>query len=185
MSETMAIRMVPTGQRYVRITGPLAPRVYPEDVTTDTPSLIIHLLFRFIHIASVILFLGGVFYARQVLVPVLEVLPEDARMTSAAGAQFRFRTVLWTLLVLIVGSGLYNFFTYSGPKHTSAYQIWFGIKMLLVAHILASAILWGTSPYGDVTIAGKSKRRLAGIMISGLLVVAISAYLRSLTLRGL
>jgi uncharacterized membrane protein len=154
-------------------------------VTTDTPVLLIHLLFRFLHIASVILFLGGVFYARQVLVPLLNVLPEDIRMPSAAGAQFRFRAVLWTLLALIVGSGLYNFFTYNGPKHTEAYQIWFGIKMLFVAHILSSAILWGTSPYGDVTVGGKSKHRLASIMISGLIVVAISAYLRSLTLRGL
>jgi hypothetical protein len=57
--------------------------------------------------------------------------------------------------------------------------------MLLVLHILASAILWATSPYGDVEIGGKSRRRLLSITISGIIVVAISAYLRSLTLRGL
>ena len=154
-------------------------------MTTDTPALILHLFFRFLHIASVILFLGGVFYSRQVLVPVLNVLPDSIRMPAAAGAQFRFRTVLWILLAVIVGSGLYNFFTYSGPKHSAAYQIWFGIKMLLVAHILASAILWGTSPYGDVAVSGKGKHRLTSIAISGLIVVAISAYMRSLTQRGL
>jgi len=154
-------------------------------VTTDTPALILHIIFRFVHIASVILFLGGVFYARQVLTPVLGVLPDSIKMPAAAGAQLRFRTVLWVLLVLIVGSGLYNFFSYSGPKHGEAYQIWFGIKMLFVAHILASAILWGTSPYGDVPVAGKPKHRLLSITISGLIVVAISAYLRSLSQRGL
>lgn len=154
-------------------------------MTTDTPALIVHLIFRFLHIASVILFLGSVFYARQVLVPVLNVIPDSIRMPSGAGAQFRFRAILWILLAIIVLSGLYNFLTYSGPKHTTAYQIWFGIKMLLVAHILASAILWGTSPYGDVAVAGKGKHRLASITISGLIVVAISAYLRSLTVRGL
>ena len=132
-----------------------------------------------------IVFLGGVFYARQVLVPVLDTLPEDVRMQSAAGAQIRYRTTLYVLLILIVISGLYNFLTYPGPKHGQAYQMWFGIKMLLVAHIAATAILWGTSPYGDVTIAGKSKRRLASMAISGLMVVLISAYLRSLTLSGL
>ena len=147
------------------------------------PDLFVHLISRFVHITSVILFLGGVFYARQVLVPVLNVLPEDTRMSSAAGAQLRFRTVLWTLLILIVGSGLYNLL--AGPKHTPTYHMWFGIKMLLVAHILATAILWGTSPYGDVTVAGKSKHRLASMTVSGLIVVAISAYLRSLTQRGL
>ncbi len=151
-------------------------------MTTDIPVLFLHWLSRFVHIGSVVLFLGGVFYARQVLVPVLNFLPEDTRMSSAAGSQMRFRTILWILLTLIVASGLYNFFT--GPKHTPVYHAWFGIKMLLVLHILASAILWGTSPYGDVAIAGKSKRRLMSMTISGLIVIAISAYLRSLTQRG-
>ena len=131
------------------------------------------------------MFLGGVIYARQVLVPVLNTLPEDVRMQSAAGTQMRYRSTLFVLLTLIVVSGLYNFLSYAGPKHGQAYQIWFGIKMLLVAHILATAILWATSPYGDVTVAGKSKRRLISLAISGLIVVLISAYLRSLTLSGL
>lgn len=150
-----------------------------------TPDFLLHLLSRFIHIGSVIVFLGGVVYARQVLVPVLDTLPEDMRMQSAAGAQMRYRSTLFGLLILIVASGLYNFFSYTGPKHGQAYQIWFGIKILLVAHILTSAILWATTPYGDVTVAGKSKHRLLSIAISGLIVVAISAYLRSLTLSGL
>lgn len=150
-----------------------------------TPDFLLHLLSRFIHISCVVLFLGGVFYARQVLVPVLDTLPEDMRMQSAAGSQMRYRATLFTLLILIVLSGLYNFFSYAGPKHGQAYQIWFGIKMLLVAHVLATAVLWATSPYGDVSVAGKSKRRLLSLTISGLLIVLISAYLRSLTLSGL
>ena len=147
--------------------------------------LVLHILFRYLHITAVILFLGGVVYARQVLSPILSGLPEDLRMQAAAGAQLRYRTTLYTLLGLIVVSGLYNFLSYEGPKHGPTYQIWFGIKILLVAHILTSAILWATSPYGDVTVGGKSKRRLAGIGISGLIVVLISAYLRSLSQRGL
>jgi uncharacterized membrane protein len=154
-------------------------------VTTDTPALLLHLLFRFLHIAPVVLFLGAVFYARQVLVPVLNVMPESVRMASAAGAQLRFRALLWMLLILIVGSGLYNFLSYSGPKHTTTYHIWFGIKMLLVLHVLATAILWGTSPYGEVSVSGKGSHRLASMVVSGLTIVAISAYLRSLTMRGL
>ena len=147
--------------------------------------LLLHTLARFIHISSVILLLGGIVYARQVLVPVLNVLPEDKRMQAAAGSQLRYRTTLFSLLALIVISGLYNFLTYSGPMHSQAYQIWFGIKMLLVAHILATGILWALSPYGDVEIAGKSKHRLISLGVAGFIVVLISAYLRSLTLRGL
>jgi uncharacterized membrane protein len=146
---------------------------------------LLHILARFLHIGSVILFLGGAVYARWVLNPVLNVLPEAMRMQAAAGAQLRYRNTLYTLLVLIVISGLYNFLTYSGPRHSQSYQIWFGVKMLLVAHLLATAVLWATSPYGDAAIGGKSKQRLLSITISGGIVVLISAYLRSLTLRGL
>lgn len=149
------------------------------------PDLFLHTLSRFIHISSVILLLGGIAYARQVLVPVLNVLPEDKRMQAAAGSQLRYRNTLFTLLALIVISGLYNFLAYEGPKHSQGYQIWFGIKMLLVAHILVTAILWALSPYGDVEFAGKSKHRLISIGAAGFTVVLISAYLRSLTLRGL
>lgn len=147
------------------------------------PDLLYHVLFRFIHISSVIALVGGIVYARQVLVPVLDSLPEDVRLETAGRAQKKYRSTLYTLLVLIVGSGLYNLL--SGPKHTHTYQVWFGIKMLLVAHIISAAILWVTSPYGDVTVAGKSKRRLISIAVSALIVVFISAYLRSLTQQGL
>ncbi len=147
--------------------------------------VLLHVLSRFIHISSAILLLGGAFYARQVLVPILSSLPSGQVETAARTSQVRFRTTLWSLLVLIVLSGLYNFTTYSGPRHSSSYQMWFGIKMLLVLHILATAILWGTSPYAGEISIGKSNRRLLGMVISGFVVVFISAYLRSLSQRGL
>ena len=138
---------------------------------------------RFLHIASVAGLVGGAIYARIALTPVLNALPEPERAGAARDAQARFRTPLFVLLILIVLSGLYQFMT--GPKHTSSYQMWFGIKMLLVLHILATGILWATSPHGDVTVEGKGNRRLAGIVISGLLAMLIAAYLRHLTLLGL
>ena len=124
-------------------------------------------------------------YARQVLVPTLNLLAEDTRRESAVAAQAFFRNTLFTLLTLIVISGLYNFLAYQGPKHSTPYQTWFGIKMLAVAHLLATAILWGTSPFGDVRVDGKNKQRTISMAITGLVVVLISSYLRSLSQRGL
>ncbi len=142
-----------------------------------------HVLFRFIHVGSVILLLGGMVYARLVLVPTLNSLPEDLRLPAASRAQISFRGILYGLLVLIVGSGIYNLVT--GPKHGEDYQIWFGVKMLLAAHFIATAILWSTSPYGDVSVNRKSKHRLISASISGLAIVLVAAYLKSLTQRGL
>jgi hypothetical protein len=140
-------------------------------------------LMRFLHIGSVVGLIGGALYSRAVLTPVLNALPEPQRAHAAASAQARFRTPLFVLLALVVLSGIYNLM--AGPHHSQQWQIWFGIKMLLVLHILAAAILWATSPYGDIAIEGKGKRRLAGICISGLLIVLIGAYLRYLTSHGL
>lgn len=118
-----------------------------------TPDLVYHVLFRFVHISSAIALLGGILYARQILVPTLNALPEEVRLDAAGRAQKKYRSTLFTLLVLIVGSGFYNLL--GGPKHAYAYQMWFGIKMLLVAHIFSAAILWVTSPYGDVRVGAK------------------------------
>lgn len=143
-----------------------------------TADILLHLLARFLHVGSAIVLLGGVFYARQVLVPVLSRLPEDTRTAALLEGTRQFRTTLYTVLGLLVVSGLYNFLT--GPKHSRDYHMWFGIKMLLVLHVLATAILWGTS-----TQPARNSRRLLSLTISGFIVVLISSYLRSLSQRGL
>jgi hypothetical protein len=143
--------------------------------------ILLHILSRFIHIICAIFLLGGCFYARRVLTPVLNVLPEDRRMQAAAGAQLRFRTILFGIIGFSLLSGIYNFLQ---TPHSRVYHIAFGIKMLLVLHIYATSVLWATSPYGDVNFAGKGKHRLLSITIAGVLVVLISAYLRSLSTPG-
>ena len=145
-----------------------------------SPDILLHLLARFFHVGSVIVLLGGIFYARQVLVPTLNRLPEDQRSSALTFSQTQFRGTLWVLLTLIVLTGFYNFFSYAGPRHSSSYQMWFGIKMLLVLHVAATAILWATSSQIE-----KTSRRLLSLTISGFVIVLISAYLRSLSQRGL
>jgi hypothetical protein len=57
--------------------------------------------------------------------------------------------------------------------------------MLLVLHILSTAILWVTSPYGDIAVGGKGKRRLAQLVIIGLITIFVGTYLHYLTSLGL
>lgn len=147
--------------------------------------ILLHIISRFLHIGSVILLLGGVAYARLVLSPAMVSLPGETALQLATLSAQRFRTILYTLLTLIVLSGFYNYLTYSGPRHTSSYQMWFGIKFLLVLHVLATAILWSTMPYREAAALLKAKRRLLSLTVSGFVIVLISAYLRSLSQRGL
>ena len=135
-------------------------------------------LVRFLHIASVAGLVGGVLYARLALTPSIEMLPEPERAQAARQAQASFRNVLFVMLILAVASGLYNLIGPPAPHHGRHWQIW------AVLHFLAASIRWAKSRYGDVPAECKSKRRLTGLTISGLIAILIANYLRYLTAQG-
>jgi hypothetical protein len=108
---------------------------------------------RWLHLASVIVLLGGVFYARVV----------------AGDLAPGFKPLAYVAIGGILVSGLYNFLSKTGLS--TNYQVWFGIKMLLALHVFATTILY------------RGKRRLlTGIVIAGAVIVAISGYLRWISL---
>jgi len=108
------------------------------------------LAMRWLHIASIVVLLGGVFYARV-----------------AAGEMLAtFKPVAYSAIGGILVSGLYNLLSKSHPQ--PHYQMWFGIKMLLVLHVFAATILY----------RGGKPRTLTGIIITGSLILLIAAYLR-------
>jgi hypothetical protein len=104
---------------------------------------------RWVHIASVIVLLGGIFYARVVVGDL------------ATG----FKPVAYWAIGGILVSGIYNFLSKNSPS--ANYQLWLGIKVLLALHVFAVAILY----------RGKA-RSLTGVVISGGLILAIAEYLR-------
>ena len=131
---------------------------------------------RWIHIASVVTLIGGFIFARVALAPALRMLPESERRAAGMRAAASFRPVIFTVIVTIFASGIYNYVT--GLRHPFVYQAWFGLKLLFVAHIFAVAILYALR---DVDEA-KRDRWVTGIVISGLIVIAISGYLRWISL---
>ena len=117
------------------------------------------LAMRWLHIASVVILLGGVFYARFV----------EGVMSA------RFKPWAYTAIGGILVSGTYNFLSKSTfPPH---YHAWFGIKVLLALHVFAIVAMYNQERH-------KMKPRLlTGVAISGALILACSAYLRWLGLR--
>jgi uncharacterized membrane protein len=138
---------------------------------------VLGVLMRWIHIASVVTLIGGFIYARFALAPALATVPPSEGEAVGAAAVRSFRALLYTVLITAIGSGIYNFAMKA--SYPPGYQMWFGIKMLLVLHIAAAAILYSVRPSNQA----KRNRTALGIVISGLLVIAISAYLRHLSLR--
>src|SRR5574340_1043220 len=109
---------------------------------------LLYVAMRWLHIASVTTLVGGMLYGRLV-----------ARPESAAATR-RFRPYGWAAVLALIFSGLYNIF--SAPGHSARYHMVLGVKLLLVAHVFAVALL---------VIAKKRERParlMAGAGISGL-----------------
>lgn len=110
---------------------------------------------RWLHLASVIVLIGGVFYSRF------------AAGEMAAG----FKPIAYVAIGGILASGLYIFLSKSSyPPH---YQMWFGIKVLLALDVFAAVILYRKGKQSSLTRAA----------IWGAVIVAIAGYLRWISLR--
>jgi hypothetical protein len=121
-------------------------------------------LFRWLHLTSVAIVLGGFFYVR-----------------FGAGGLMprpkRFRTWMIAAVVGLLVSGLYNFLTKGA--FPPGYHMWFGIKALLALHVIAVAII---ATKDDLTEARRA-RMSSGLVYSGLAIFAISSYLRWISLH--
>ncbi len=118
---------------------------------------ILPIAMRWLHLASVIVLVGGIFYARMVV-------------GDMAGG---FKPLAYMAIGGILVSGLYNFLS---KQHVSPnYQMWFGIKVLLALHVFAMTIVYQGGNQ-------KKTRLLTGALISSGVIVAIAGYLRWITL---
>ena len=134
-------------------------------------------LMRWIHIASVVTLIGGFIYARFVLAPALASHPAAERESLGSKTVDAFRPWLIAVIATTLGSGVYNYATKTAYPPT--YHIWMGIKLLLVLHIYASAILYAVRASDQA----KRNRTSLSIVISGLIVIGIADYLRYLSLK--
>lgn len=127
-------------------------------------------LVRWMHIASVATLVGGLLFARLVMSPALAGASVEVRGPVMERAAARFRPLVLMAMALLTGSGVFNILT--TPGHRPLYHIVLGIKLLLVLHVFAVALL-------VVRPAQPRRERLiTGAMISGLAIMLISAWLR-------
>jgi len=127
-------------------------------------------LVRWLHIASMTTLLGGMIFWRLVLAEASEDMGMAARGPLFERIAAAFRPLVFASIVGLVVSGLINYL--SAPGHSKLYHALFGIKMLLALHVFAVSIIM-------VQPNNPRRTRLAtGTMISGLIILLISAWLR-------
>lgn len=125
------------------------------------------IILRWLHIASMATLLGGMIFWRLVLARAGVEKDRGAFVEAIAAA---FRPLVFLSIAGLVLSGTINYL--SAPGHTKLYHAVFGVKLLLALHVFAVSIL-------IVQPNHPRRTRLAtGTMISGLVILLISAWLR-------
>jgi len=125
---------------------------------------------RWLHLASVATLIGGMIFGRFVMSAAADGLSPESRDSLMDRAGALYRPLVFSAMAALLVSGCYNIFTNVG--HTPLYHMLLGIKLLLVMHVFAVAILI-TRPHNP-----RRARMMAGAAISGLAIIAISDYLR-------
>jgi uncharacterized membrane protein len=134
---------------------------------------VLRVLMRWMHIASMALLIGGAAFLRLIARPALNASPDRAEMIERFAAGFR--PLVYAAAVGVIGSGLFNYMA-RGGRHTAFYHALFGIKMLLAAHVFASAFLMVRAGASDKVFF----RRATGVFASGAAIILLSAYLRGI-----
>lgn len=127
-------------------------------------------LMRWLHFTSMATLVGGILYGRLVMNSSLGGLSPDARDAFDRSAAAAYRPLVLSAVIGLIVSGTYNLMT--NPGHTPKYHMLLGIKLMLVLHVFAVAFLI-TKPNNP-----RRARMMTGTLISGLAILAISAYLR-------
>ena len=135
----------------------------------------LNVLMRWLHITSVVVLIGGVLYARLVVAASVQSLPAAEQEALGDAMAARFRSLLYLAVLFLLASGVYNLFLNLGRG--ALYQSLLGIKLLLVLHVFAVGFLI-VKPKNS-----KRTRQLTGIVISGVIIIVISAVLRQLHLQ--
>ena len=144
---------------------------------------------QWIHVGSVVLMIGGFFFFRVVFLPIANRHAESGVLISSALR--RFGGIVWTALLTVLISGLYNFITFFRTARSvaatgtfvsdySLYILVLGVKLFIVFLIFTLAIVL-TFPYPVFDVFQKRPAPWLNLtVILGLIVIFLSAFLRRL-----
>jgi uncharacterized membrane protein len=137
---------------------------------------LVRVLFRWMHIGSVIVLVGGAVFQRFFVMPAATSLPEAEHQALKDRVLARWRILVHVLITLILISGFYNLIKMA-REVTSTWHMLIGVKILLalVVFFIASALVGrskGLQPIRDqafLWLGVNVALAAAIVMISGVL----------------
>jgi uncharacterized membrane protein len=131
---------------------------------------ILAVIMRWLHISAMATLIGGAIFGKFVAAHAIGMMNPENREAMWEDVAAHFKPVVYIAVAALTVSGVYNVLAH--PGHSLLYHVLLGVKLLLVLHVFAVMLL---------TVQPNNKRRarmMAGAAISGLVIIAISAYLR-------
>jgi uncharacterized membrane protein len=141
------------------------------------------LFIRWVHVLSAITWVGGMLFIALVLVPTARALDEErlrTRLMQESG--YRFRTIGWSALALLVVTGLLNL--WFQPFLLRAPRFHWKLGLVVLALILSALHDWVLGPRAGLPGADPSVRRRASWIARVNVVVVLAVVLLGLSLRG-
>lgn len=138
------------------------------------------ILSRWLHILAATVAVGSFVYARFVLAPSLQALEDRQRTTLLTQLAARLRPLALSVIVILLASGAYNFYLALRNGVLDGYHMAFGIKFILALHVFGMLFQLSMPPSGDPVRDAKRSRLMMGAVISGAIILALGAYLRTL-----
>lgn len=123
-----------------------------------------------LHVVSAVTLVGGAIAWRLAAIPGIQLLEPGTRAKVDNAIAAAWRPAMFAAIGGVLLSGVYNLM--HRAAQTKQFHMLFGIKMLLVLHIFAVAML-ASRPDNP-----RRSRQLTGIAISGVVVLIISAAFR-------
>lgn len=141
------------------------------------------LFIRWVHVLAAITWVGGMLFIALVLVPTVRALDDErirTRLMQESG--YRFRTIGWIALALLVVTGLLNL--WYQPFLLRVPRFHWKLGLVVLALILSALHDWVLGPRAGRPGADPSVRVRASWVARANAVVALAVVLLGLSLRG-
>ena len=135
-------------------------------------------LFQWIHVTAAVIGVGGIGFVLMVLLPSARVLSPEQRDPFLKAVMGRFRWVSWSVILLLLSSGLYNIHLRAWEAPWGPYWKWLTVKIVLAFLVFAISFLLTLPLRAFDRFRARRKTWLSVAFGLALTVILISAYLR-------
>jgi uncharacterized membrane protein len=135
-------------------------------------------LAQWIHVSAAVIGIGGIGFLLVILMPSLRAIDSEQREALARAVLKRFRWVSWSVIILLLASGLYIVREYYWERPWGRAWFFLTFKIVLAFAVFGISLAL-TLPLGFFDRVRRRRRLWLAIAFgTGIAVILISAYLR-------